>query len=146
MSDERAVSVTVNYALNLALATVLIAGLLIAAGDAVDSRRHEAAREELTVVGNRIAADLMTADRLARVGTTPSVSVDSSLPERVAGSYYTITIDATPTDSYVVLETNRPSVTVQIPFRNATAVKNDTVVGGDISVVLANDGSLEVRA
>lgn len=145
MIDDRAVSVTVNYALNLALATILIAGLLTVTGDVVDDRRQEATRNELSVVGNRIAADLMTADRLTRVGSDPEVRIETTLPERVAGTSYTVTIEATPTDSHLVLQTNDPKVRVNIPFRNSTAVKNETLSGGDLSIVLATDGRLEVR-
>lgn len=145
MSDERAVSVTVNYAMNLAIATVLIAGLLTVTADLVEDRRESATRSELTVVGNRVAADLMSADRLAQAGDDPAVRIETTLPSQVAGSHYTITIDATPGDPHVILRPVGSSVTVAVPFRNATAVRSGTVAGGDFAIVLADDGRLEVR-
>lgn len=146
MTDERAVSVTVGYALNLAIATVLIAGLMTVTGDVVEDRRDGAIRAELSVVGNRVVADLMSADRMARAGTDPEVRIETALPGRVAGSSYSIAINATPADPHVTLTPVDSSVVVTVPFRNATAVRNGTVAGGDLAVVLADDGRLEVRA
>ena len=145
MTDERAVSVTVTYAMNLAIATVLLAGLLTVTGDLVEDHRESAARAELSVVGNRVAADLMSADRLAQAGDDPEVRVEAVLPSRVAGSTYTVTINATPGDPHVALSPVDSRLTVTVPFRNATAVRNGTVAGGDLAVVLADDGRLEVR-
>lgn len=145
MTDERAVSVTVNYAMNLAVAAILIAGLMTVTGDVVEDRRDSATRAELTVVANRVTADLMSADRMAQAGTDPEVRIETELPNRVAGSHYTIAINATPTDPHVTLEPTGSSVTVTVPFQNATAVRNGTVSGGDLEIVLADDGRLEVR-
>lgn len=146
MTDERAVSVTVNYAMNLAIATVLIAGLLTVTADLVEDRRESATRSELTVVGNRVAADLMSADRLAQAGDDPEVRIETTVPSQVAGSQYTITIDATPSNPHLLLRAIGPDVTVEVPFSNATAVRSGRVAGGDLAIVLADDGSLEVRA
>ena len=145
MNDERAVSVTVNYAMNLAVAAILIAGLMTVTGDVVEDRRDSAARAELTVVANRVTADLMSADRLAQAGDDPEVRIETELPNRVAGSHYSIVINATPADPHVTLQPSGSSVTVTMPFRNATAVRNGTVAGGDLEIVLADDGRLEVR-
>lgn len=146
MSDERAVSVTVNYAMNLAIATVLIAGLMTVTADLVEDRRESATRAELSVVGNRVTADLMSADRLAQASDDSEVRIETRLPSRVAGSHYSISIDATPADPHVTLEPVGSSVAVTVPFRNATAIRNGTVTGGDLAIVLADDGRLEVRA
>ena len=91
--DTRSVSVTVNYALNLVVATMLIGGVLTATGGMVQDRRESAARTELSVIGERIAGDLMAADRLAQTGSAgpgadPTVSISTAVPERVAGTRY----------------------------------------------------------
>ena len=146
MTDERAVSVTVSYAMNLAVAAILIAGLMTVTGDVIEDRRDGATRSELTVVGNRVTADLMSADRLAQAGDDPEVRIETTLPNRVAGAHYTITVNATPPDPHVTLQPTGSSVSVTVPFRNATAVRNGTVSGGDLEIVLADDDHLEVRA
>ena len=69
MADvDRGVSTILGYSLNLVVATLVVKGVLIAAGSLVESQRDQAARAELNVVGERLVADLETADRLAQIG------------------------------------------------------------------------------
>lgn len=148
-NDTRAVSVTVNYALNLVIATLLVGGLLTATGGMVEDRRESAARTELSVLGERVAADLMAADRLALVGADgpsddPTVALGVSLPERVAGAQYEISVRTSPSE--VVLRSDFPEVTVRVEFRHDTPVADATVRGGDLRIVLSDDGDLEVSA
>jgi hypothetical protein len=137
-TDDRGVSVTVNYALNLVVAMLLIGGVLTATGGMVEDRRESAARTELSVLGERIAADLMAADRLAVVGSEdpaadPTVAVEVSLPDRVAGSRYEVTVD--PASSEVVLRADKVDVTVRVGFHQQTAVAATTVRGGNLRIV-----------
>jgi hypothetical protein len=142
--DDRGVSVTVNYALNLVVAMLLIGGVLTATAGMVDDRRGSAAHTELSVLGERIAADLQSADKLAEVGTDgpaadPTVAVEVSLPERVAGSGYEVTID--PSASEIVLRPDHVDVTVRVGFHHETAVTGTTVRGGDLRITLDTDAS-----
>lgn len=152
--DTRSVSVTVNYALNLVVATMLIGGVLTATGGMVQDRRESAARTELSVVGERVAGDLMAADRLAEAGSAgpgsdPTVSISTAVPERVAGTRYDVRVNATESNARLVLQSDTPEVTVEVGFHNDTAVQNATVRGGDLRIVL-NTGPdpdrLEVRS
>ena len=136
---DRAVSVTVNYALNLVVATLLIAGLLTATGGMVEDHRRNAAQTELHVVGERLVADVQTADRLVQAGGE-TVAVESPLPEQVAGVSYSVTV----TSDGLVLETNSPQVTVRVSFATETAVEGTTISGGHVTVVRTADGKLEV--
>jgi len=137
--DDRAVSTTVSYALNLAVATMLVAGVLTATSGVVVDQRGQAARSELRVVGQRLAADIGTADRLANAGGE-TVSVTSPLPDSVAGVSYTVEV----TGSRLVLEANFQSVSVTVPYRTNHTVESTTVAGGELHVRLAADGDLEV--
>ena len=148
-SDDRGVSVTVNYALNLVIATLLIGGVLTATGGMVEDRRESAIRTELSVVGERVAADLMATDRLAEVATSgaasdPTVSVSVTLPERVAATRYEVRIE--PSSDEIVLVSDDPEVKVTVGFHHDTPVEETTVVGGDLRIRLANDGDLEVTS
>lgn len=146
MTDDRAVSVTVNYALNLVVATLLIAGLFTATADLVDDRRTEAIDSELTVVGNRLAADLQSADRLAQAGgADATVRIETSLPNVVAGTSYAIDVNATAGESWIELRASRSEAPVTVPFTNETAVESGSIGGGDVIVVF-DDGALEVRS
>lgn len=150
-SDERAVSITVGYALNLVVAAVLVAGVLTATGGMVEDRRESAVRTELSVLGQRVAADLSSADRLAQVatddpGANPSVSVETTLPRRVAGTHYEVVVGTSPAE--LVLRSDSPEVTVTVAYHSATAVRETTVRGGDLRIVLnaePNPNRLEVE-
>ncbi|UPV73594.1 hypothetical protein M0R89_13730 [Halorussus limi] len=146
-SDTRSVSVTVNYALNLVVATMLIGGVLTATGGMVQDRRESAVRTELSVVGERIAGDLMAADRLAEVGTAgpgadPTVSLSVTLPERVGGTRYDVSVRTSP--AVLVLQSDDPEVTVRVGYHHDTPVETTTVRGGNLRIELASDGDLEV--
>lgn len=143
--NERAVSVTVGYIINLSIATMLIAGLLTSTAGVVDAEREQAIRSQLDVVGERLAADLMTADRLVQSSdASTTVELETRLPSDAAGASYQITISATGSQSTITLSTNRPAVERQVTFKNETNIQSGTVSGGDVVIVVNGDGKLEV--
>lgn len=141
---DRAVSVTVNYALNLAIATVLISGLLFGIGNIIENQRESAVRSELRVVGQRLAANVQTADRLAAVGGADSdVRVETPLPAQVAKTPYRFEIATVGGDTVVTLRTVSPAVTVTVSFHTEIPVSATETTGGDV-VVTFDGTSLEV--
>lgn len=144
---DRAVSVSLNYVLTLAITTMLMTGLLFATSSIVEDRRDSATRSELRVVGEQVASSLMAADRLAQSDAS-TVEVVAEGPERVAGSRYTVTLNGTSQE--VVLETGNGDVVVRVPFDNTTAVSESSASGGRVSIVLTNAGgpneALEVQS
>lgn len=140
--NDRGVSVTVNYALNLMIATVLVSGLLVATGNVVEDRRESAVESELTVVGDRLVAELSAADRLASVGGSDAdVRVEIDLPNAVAGTNYRLAVN----DTRILLTTDAPEVSVRVPIRTRLAVESAALGGGDLVVSLTDSGSLEVE-
>lgn len=140
---DRGVSVTVNYVIGLAVATLLVTGLLYATGDIVGDRADSTTRAELQVVGQHVVADLMTADRLVQSGAdTVVVVVDGTAT--VTGGDYTVSLNATSQE--VVLRTADASVTVRIPFDTATSVASSTARGGEAEIVLTGADELEVAS
>lgn len=147
---DRGVSFTVGYVLTIAIAVVLIAGVVIAVGQVVDDRRNETVRGGATVVGDQTAAAVMEVDRLARHGGESNVSIALRLPARLAGQPYTVSLRADATDAFVVVRTESPSVSVRTPLTNSTHLTETTVTGDDIRIVhradegqvtLAGDGA-----
>jgi hypothetical protein len=141
--SDRAVSTALGYVLTLGIATILISGLLIAAGAAVEDQRDATTRGSLQVAGERLASNLMSADRLAETSGSREVSVAAALPARIAGTGYQVTVD--PAASTLVLESDDPVVTVRVSFTTTTPVDAVAVRGGDLRIVLSG-GSLEVRS
>ncbi|WP_281193681.1 hypothetical protein [Halorubrum sp. F4] len=159
-SDDRAVSTTVGYVLTLAIGAVLLSGVVIGVGGVVDSQTDRAVRGDLTVVGEKLAAEIEGADRLARLAeagrTDPDLdpgnanataAVDVDLPGRTAGIPYTIEV----TNETVVVRTSRPEVIVRVPHRSHTTVDRATTRGGPVRIAYdpdrtdPNNGSLVVR-
>ncbi|TKX85828.1 hypothetical protein EXE43_11590 [Halorubrum sp. SS5] len=136
---DRAVSVTVGYVMTLAVSTLLLSGLFVAGGSFVESERERAAQGELTVVGERVAADLGTVDRLVASGASRgglTVNRSLTLPDRVSGTSYRIRVSANGTEGMVALESDRSDTVVEVPFRSTedVAVRNATVDGGDLRI------------
>lgn len=149
---SRAVSTTLSYTLTLSIATLLVTGLLIAGSEYVTDRREEVIRDELTVVGEQVAADLARADRLVVAGKegngdagddTISVRLDQTFPERVSGSTYQISL--APATDEVVLTATDPAVTVTVSVTTETGVADSTVDGGTVRIEYdSSDDELEV--
>lgn len=145
MADvDRGVSTVVGYVLNVGIATLLITGLIFASGNLVGDQRERAVRSEFGVLGNRIAADLETADRLSRVSNGGEVRVESQLPTYISGRQYQITVEPDGNDVDVVLQMDSPDVSVRVSVNNSTAIEPTTIQGGSIEINGTGSGPLEV--
>ncbi|WP_254543643.1 DUF7266 family protein [Halomarina pelagica] len=148
--DRRGVSTAVGYVLNLGLATVLITGLVFAAGTHVEQERETVIRSELVVVGEGIVADVGAADRLVQ-GGAEEVRIRRTIPERVAGAPYAVRVETTGGEDYLVLSTRDPSVEVRFELVVETPVSGVASGGGvvveyvDTGDADADGDALEVR-
>jgi hypothetical protein len=132
MIDTRAVSTTLSYTLTLAISALLISGLIVAGAGYVDNRRDTVIRDELTVIGQQLVADIERADRLVLAGgEEPSLRVTKSVSDQVTGSGYRMTFDG----SELVLESFDPEIEVTIEFVTETPVDDDSMAtGGTIEI------------
>lgn len=135
-ADRRAVSVTVGYILMLSVSALLLGVVLTGAGGLMESQSQQVISDELTVIGNQLAANIHEADRLAVVAAADgegSVALTVRLPQRVAGTGYLISIG----DDAITLSTSNPDVEVTVDYPE-TGVDLETpnqVSGGDIRLV-----------
>lgn len=144
---DRAVSVTVNYVMTITIATLLLSGLVVSAGGLIESQSEEAIRSELDVLGQQLAADIGSTDRLAAVakGNDAEVRIESALPSRVAGTGYTIDVAG----DTIVLRTTDPEVSVSVQFTvsDGTAVETErTVRGGNVLIEWDGDSRLVIES
>ena len=137
--DRRGVSVTVGYVLMLAVAMLLMGALLAGASGLMESRSAQVAGDQLTVVGDQVAAALGSTDRLAQVaredaaatGTTPTVGRTVDLPRQVAGSGYRIAID----NGTITLRRSNPDVEVTVDYAaTRVPVEPTNVSGGQLRI------------
>jgi hypothetical protein len=141
MRDDRAVSITINYVLGLAIAFVLVIGLLFAGGNFIEDQRENAIRAELAVLGEQVGADLLRADRLAATTTeNETVRLRRRLPNTVAGTSYTIGIRGG-RDPVLVLNASS-GVTVRVEMANQTAVERSRVLGGPVAITYTDSDAL----
>ncbi|MFB6070810.1 MAG: hypothetical protein ABEJ76_07280 [Halanaeroarchaeum sp.] len=145
MADvDRGVSTVLGYTINVAVATLLITGLLLAAGSLVESQRQQAVRSELTVIGERLASNVEATDRLVRAADDGRVRVETTLPRRVAGTGYEIRIAIDGSNVTAVLSTDSPAVRVEVPIDNETAIEPTRLTGGSVVVRWTDGAPMEV--
>ena len=138
--DERGVSTTLTYVLTIAVTTILISGLIVAAAGVVGDQRERAVRNELGVVGERLSSELASADRLVVPDADAAVRLRTTHPERVVGSDYSVALLASapgPCARYpcLVLNATDPDETITVPFATQTPVRPTSVEGGRVVVV-----------
>ncbi|UIO98515.1 hypothetical protein Hbl1158_08050 [Halobaculum sp. CBA1158] len=139
---DRATATTLSYVLTLGITALLISGLLIAAGGAVEQQREDTSREAMEVVGQQLSSRLMAADRLVGAGGS-EVVVRGSYPETIAGDTYSIAVRSGSPATIEVTGTGT-RVSVSVTAATNTPVADTTVPGGDVEIVYAG-GQLEVR-
>ncbi|WP_246987819.1 DUF7266 family protein [Halorientalis marina] len=144
-AGDRGQAVTLNYTIGIAIATVLVTGLLIAGGGFVSNQQEQASRSELRVIGQQVAASMEATDRLANT-TEPGDTVNFSrdLPPNVAGSTYEIEL-VERADPHLRLTTNNPELNVTVEFSNRTAVTGNTVDGGKVVFTYRDDGTVTIQ-
>lgn len=131
----------IEYTLTLVIATILLGALVSTTAGIVDDQHDSAIRSELEILGQGLAADLMTVDRLVETGGS-TVELETAMPTHVAGSSYGVEIDAT--ESEIILESHDPEISTTVSFDNTTPVEPVDVGGGDLVIVLEDD-HVEVR-
>jgi len=149
-ADRRAVSVTVGYILMLSVAALLLGVVLTGAGGLMESQSQQVVSDELTVIGDQVAANIHEADRLAQVGSADdgesTVELTVRLPQQVAGTGYLVDVD----NDTITLSTSNPDVEVTVGYPDPAtelSAENDQVAGGDIRIVYdADDDQLEVHS
>lgn len=142
--SARGASTTLSYVLTLSITAILISGLLIATGGVLEDRRESVTRDELQVVGQQISAKLMAADRLAATDPAELV-VRGDFPNRIAGSAYTIAVNASGPQPHLRLVATDVDASVTVSLTNRTALAETRIVGGDLEITLTAADELEVQ-
>lgn len=145
MSDDRGVSVTLNYVILLAVATTVLVASVIVVSGVLDSQLNHAVQDELTVTGESLASELEQTDRLYRANEedTTTLTVERPLPTHISGRSYRIIVNGT--DQELTLRTIRPDTSVTIAINATTlAPEENSIRGGPVEIALVDD-ELEVR-
>jgi len=137
-TDERSLSVTLNYVLVLGITAILISGLVLAGGIFVENQRNSAIRGELTVIGTHMASNVEQVDRYVAAGRDPSSAhVNQTFQRQVTGQNYVVQLDPNdgePLPPQLVLSASGTDVTVRVNVTVQVEVAETSAEGGTISV------------
>lgn len=139
--DGRGVTTALNYVLLIAIVTLMVSGLLVGVSELVYRQQDDAVRSQLDTVGNDLAGDIGTAERLVGTHGGDQVRLETRLPETVGGSQYRAAVTNASGEKYnLVLRSDDPDLVVSVPFRSSIPV-NGTASGGTVVVTYdaAND-------
>jgi len=138
VTDNRGVSVALTHVLTMGITAVLISGLTISAGVAVDTQGERAMQGELTTIGERLGTELTELDRVANT-TNSTVEIKTSHPDRVVNSRYRVRLTSNhsdcQTDSCLVLRARMAESPVVIALSDGIDTAESSVQGGDIRLV-----------
>jgi hypothetical protein len=136
--DQRGVSIALTHVLTMGITAVLISGLIIAAGGAVETQGERAAQGELTTIGERLGTELTALHRVAGP-TNSTMTIETSHPERVVNTGYRVRLTSNysncQTDACLVLETRAIETPVVISIRDDIDTVESTAQGGEIRLV-----------
>lgn len=138
MIDDRGVSSALSYALIIVLTVSLTTGLVLGTNELVTDQRQQVAHDQLEVVGQRLAATIMTVDRLNATETRPEVAaITRDFPRRVSGVQYRVETVAVGSDRWrLYLEARAVSISESFTVRLQSGVdlEETTVNGGPLRV------------
>lgn len=132
---DRAVSSTVGYVMALAIATVLVTGLLISGASFVDDQRERVIEQELDVVGQHLSGNIEQVDRMVRASdeSDPTARINQTFNRQVTGASYSIELVAgSPTVLHLNASDSDVSTTVNVT--NQTDVSDSFASGGEVTV------------
>jgi hypothetical protein len=138
--NDRAVSVAVTHVLAIGITTILIVGLLTAAGGLAEDEQDQSTREQLRMIGSSMANQIEQADQLGRKGA--NVSVRKEFEGTIAGGAYTVSLhtggeckDATlDTDTCLVLDSLNSDISATVGVNNRSPVTFDYLGSGTIEI------------
>ena len=139
-ASDRGLSVAVNHVLTIGITTVLIAGLLIGMGSMLDTQTDRSTERSLETIGERLAGEITSADRLGSEGGNVTISTDH--PRTVTESTYRIQPHEECEDAPLVSESTSclelsagGGVTAYVPIAVNATLDGDSVQGGPVDVV-----------
>lgn len=143
IQTDRGTSTPLGYALTLGITTLLVTGLLIAAGGFVGDQRERSIRGEMQVLGQQMASDIAAGDRFVQ-SSSSDFAISRSVPNRVVGTSYTIQVKKDGSGQpYLQLTSLEPEVTVTVDLALQTSIKTTMFSGGRIIVEYDDDPSVE---
>jgi len=136
-SAERGATTALRYALLLVIVATMVSGLFVGVGELVENQQERAIATQLETVGNRLAADLGTANHLVETGSgpgaAPTVELRTRLPDTVAGSEYRVRVTGSGPRYTLALRSFDPVVETTVVVRSSAGI-DGSVSGGRVRI------------
>jgi len=124
LNDESAVSISVGFILTFSITVIAFLMIMQTFYGMLYQAEHTVLREEFEIHGNDIAVQLTNIDTIVNVtlssgGSIGEIRYDVSLPDKIAGSYYSVEF-SNQTSEIVFNSDDRLETTAKIPYVTQT--------------------------
>ncbi|WP_394743249.1 DUF7266 family protein [Natronococcus roseus] len=142
-TTDRGVTMAVTHVLALGISAALLAVLLAGAGAVLEAETERAAERSLETVGQELAGEIETADRLADgEGAEAVARVDAA--RAVAGTGYAVEArgdcpEAASDENCLRLSAHTVDAIAYVPISATADLESNTVSGGPIEIVVEDD-------
>lgn len=140
--DDRGAAIALNHALSIGITTLLIAGLMLGAGQQLETRQERVAEQGLKDIGESLANEVTRIDRLAVDDGEVRSDISSriSYPHYVSGEGYEVSLQRSGGAAVLSMQMNSPDVRIPINISVESDVCERELNGGPIKVVYDADG------
>ena len=132
LNDENAVSISVGFILTFSITVIAFLMIMQTFYGMLYQAEHTVLREEFEIHGNDIAVQLTNIDTIVNVtlssgGDIGEIRYDISLPDKIAGSYYSVEFSNL-TSEITFNSDDRLETTAKIPYVTQTTTVSSTKI------------------
>ena len=132
LNDDNAVSISVGFILTFSITVIAFLMIMQTFYGMLYQAEHTVLREEFEIHGNDIAVQLTNIDTIVNVtlssgGDIGEIRYDVSLPDKIAGSYYSVEFSNL-TSEITFNSDDRLETTVKIPYVTQTTIVSSTKI------------------
>lgn len=132
LNDENAVSISVGFILTFSITVIAFLMIMQTFYGMLYQAEHTVLREEFEIHGNDIAVQLTNIDTIVNVtlssgGDIGEIRYDVSLPDKIAGSYYSVEFSNL-TSEITFNSDDRLETTAKIPYITQTTTVSSTKI------------------
>ncbi|AGN02660.1 hypothetical protein L593_13605 [Salinarchaeum sp. Harcht-Bsk1] len=153
MTDDRAVSITVTHVMTIGITTILIAGLLLGAGNMLEDQRRSTGNQELRSIGDRHATEIVTATT-SGLESNGNVTIHSRQPSSSVGGSYRVELtdrsscfEESGYDGCLFLNASGRDIGVQVPIGvpSGVTVQDGSAQGGRVVIQYWTNDTVTIR-
>ena len=132
LNDDNAVSISIGFILTFSITVIAFLMIMQTFYGMLYQAEHTVLREEFEIHGNDIAVQLTNIDTIVNVtlssgGDIGEIRYDVSLPDKIAGSYYSVEF-SNDTNEIIFGSDDRLETVAKIPYVTQTTTVSSTKI------------------